>query len=538
MGMRRWVVPVATAIVVALVALGCSSDDNADRTGGRDSPFEAAELAYGLAPPREAEGLEYQPEVVIVGDGASAIRSMSPDGLSWTIDGSARGADELRVDSIMFVTGRAVGRVLAIKDAGDDKTVTVGPVELTEVYRELDLEFDGDIELAAMPLLGSPEMPGAITEVKLLDEEPAPDSTSSTLPENTVPDDTMPDTLPEDTLPPDTLPPDTLPEDTLPPDTLPEDTLPPDTVEGALGEPPTIELPPVRLVSSQAGPGGVQLTTSDVRPFGGPSGIGVGINYDRGGVKISGSLVLRLAAPTLRFDLKITPTGGIQTALVELTGSAGLSVDFSAASAVGLDNNINANITLPLEFSIPIFGAAPFAVTFSQRLLIKSAFSAKNSTLQASGDYSLSGGLRMGLDNGKLSLTGPQGGFAVKKSLVQSIQGISVGVNGMVLSHAVRVIVGIGALGFATGPYFDYVSSFGVTNGSDLGIVKCRGASLEMFLGAGIGYQIPQPVTKAINFILRALNLKQIQGNGGLQLARALVLHLEGITPISKICRE
>src|SRR5207248_1238975 len=122
----------------------------------------------------------------------------------------------------------------------------------------------------------------------------------------------------------------------------------------------------------------------------------------------------------------------------------------------------------------------------------------------------------MGLRDGKFEIGGPVG-LAVKESLIESVQGVSFGATGLVLAHQAKVIVGIGRFGFVAGPYTALDSSVGISRGSDLGIVVCSAATLTMRMLAGVGYVMPQPAVKAINFFLRQLNLGQIKGSGGLQ---------------------
>ena len=50
-------------------------------------------------------------------------------------------------------------------------------------------------------------------------------------------------------------------------------------------------------------------------------------------------------------------------------------------------------------------------------------------------------------------------------------------------------------------------------------LLNCKQATLNVGLVAGIGYSIPKPVTDAINFFLRKLNLGEIKGYGGLDSA-------------------
>ena len=53
---------------------------------------------------------------------------------------------------------------------------------------------------------------------------------------------------------------------------------------------------------------------------------------------------------------------------------------------------------------------------------------------------------------------------------------------------------------------------------------------MEVNLNVGIGYNMPQPVVKAINFILSALNAAPITGSGGLKHSEKIV-HLEKSVP-------
>ena len=66
-------------------------------------------------------------------------------------------------------------------------------------------------------------------------------------------------------------------------------------------------------------------------------------------------------------------------ALLELHGGAGFDgTSFEAGSEHGLSANVDANIAFPVDLTVPIGGVvAPLAVTFNQRLLVKTAFSSK-----------------------------------------------------------------------------------------------------------------------------------------------------------------
>lgn len=119
----------------------------------------------------------------------------------------------------------------------------------------------------------------------------------------------------------------------------------------------------------------------------------------------------------------------------------------------------------------------------------------------------------------------------MRRSLLQSANGVSLGVNGFVIAHKLQVTVGIGGFGFAVGPFVALTTAMTVTNGSDLGIVKCKGATLNIDMGRGIGYVIPTAVVKVINAFLRALNVGQIQATGGTGTKIAELVSLDGYPP-------
>jgi hypothetical protein len=95
-------------------------------------------------------GVDYQPAVVLIGGGAKAIRAVSHDGLTWTINSNAPGAAELRVGKIMLATTLASGRVLKLTRVGPNLRVVLGPVAVTDVIR------DGVFDSSAPISLGQP----------------------------------------------------------------------------------------------------------------------------------------------------------------------------------------------------------------------------------------------------------------------------------------------------------------------------------------------------------------------------------------------
>jgi hypothetical protein len=88
-----------------------------------------------------------------------------------------------------------------------------------------------------------------------------------------------------------------------------------------------------------------------------------------------------------------------------------------------------------------------------------------------------------------------------------------------------KVIVGVGAFGFAAGPYFSFTSAVGAFRNSDIGMLKCNGAVLDVKLSGGVGYVIPKAITNLLNSFLERLNLSlRITGEGGLQPTSAITV--------------
>jgi hypothetical protein len=138
----------------------------------------------------------------------------------------------------------------------------------------------------------------------------------------------------------------------------------------------------------------------------------------------------------------------------------------------------------------------------------------------------MKGGIRAGYRDGEFSVGGPMG-FGAQQTLLPSIEGVAFAPTGIVMTHQLSVIVGLGAFGFVTGPYGFLNSGVTATNGSTLGdpVVHCRQESVSMHLGAGVGYRMPEQVASAINAVLRALRIReQIKSSAGLETKPMLIV--------------
>jgi hypothetical protein len=303
----------------------------------------------------------------------------------------------------------------------------------------------------------------------------------------------------------------------------------------------------VQLASTRPSCAAVGLASAagpefSMEPISGSKGFGVRIKSNDAGVLFVGEAVLYLKAPRLYFNLVIRG-GQISAAAVRVDGVGGLLMTFEAASPSPIAGNINAKRYAPLDWSFPVLGmGVPFAVTVRQQFQLKTVFTSTGS-LKARIYYELQGGLGVEYRDGKWSTSGPTGVKPVVSldHLLMSTQGAAYGATGMVMTHHAKVLVGVGAFGFATGPYGFLNSSVTVTRGSDLGILRgplaCKQATLSMGVGAGVGYMMPEPVTNLINSFLRAINIRQeISSSGGLESKPVIIVSLGRYHPSRDIC--
>lgn len=586
---RRRPLAVLVVIVLATLCVACSGDDGdgaSARVTSPDARLTDAEWDVGASFDRQTEGVTYQPDVVIPGGGAESVVRVSGDGLTWTLDGDAAEVADLAPGKLLLVTNRGAGRVLAVEQVADgDVAVTIGPAEITDFFRDLAISHDGEIDRNLIQIRVAPTLPsaadvtnrsgsgtaepgegdGAVEGDDTVDppsdggaepgrddeggaggsttDDPGPDGAAPTTTTATE-EPGAGDAGPGAAAGPARYAPATGGESGEPHDagllTAPTAAPLASPAASSAGAVPAQggqargqeSLPPVAQVPMPV----VPVEGMRAFPLHGSDGSwGVELAYDRNGLKVVGSARVYLEKPSIRFDLVISD-GKVITAEAVLDGVAGVRASFDASTETGLQANIHQVVDLPIDISMPILGPAlPFAVNFHQSFKIDTVFSAKSSTLSFNGDYAFRGSLRAGYRNGSFEVGAPSG-LSVKRSLLQSTNGVSLGVNGFIIAHKLRMTIGIGAFGFAVGPYVSLTTAMSVVNGSDLGMVKCKGANLILDMGYGIGYVMPTAVVKVINVFLRALNIGEIAPTGGTGPITTHLATLRGYAPKLKIC--
>lgn len=466
---------IAALLIACAILAGCRErSPAASRADGPPrllavNELSDAEKLYGhsAAPSR---AVTYQPDVVMLPDGATAIRGVSADSVVWTIDPDSEAAEKIQPGKVLLATSRAVGRVLAVEKGRDGLRVVLGPVEITEVIRDGQFNLNQPVNFTEGLSFARPEV---------FDPPIAQNPLLTRLDHDGV------------------------------------------------------FVRPVALAGANP-----VVHRFSVTPLIDSTGVGVRIkSTGADGVMFLGEAVLYLKAPELHFTLDIRD-GKVTTVEVELAGVAGLLVSFEAAMPRPTDANIDEVRPAFSDLVIPVsgLGGVPFAVNVRQKFLLKTMFTSTGA-LKARGYYTLKGGVRAGYRDGKFSVGGPTG-FGAQETLLPSLEGVAMGPTGMVMTHQVSVIVGLGAFGFVTGPYAYLNSSVAATKGSSIGAVICRQESVSMGLGAGVGYQMPEQVTNAINAVLSVLGIRErIQSSGGIQTKPTLIVQKGWYHPGREFCK-
>jgi hypothetical protein len=439
------------ATLTAVMLVGCGGTDPAP--GGAPS---AAGLTYGYGPVRNAS-ITYQPDVVFVEGGPDVIRSASADGLVWTIDGRAPGASEVRVGKIMYATSRAVGRVLEVHPAGGDIAVTLGPVTLTDVFRDAHFASERKIDPSLAVYQEIPDRPGALTVPKAASTGFAPIRAGSP---GAVSDQPASDVV---------------------------------VAPIRLGARVDGTIPPARNASVAVTVGGWQ-----VQPYYTKSKLGLKLGY-KADEHLKVNIDFSLLVSTLSIRSNVTVANGkiSDGSTFALDGVEGIAVDVAAGAANGSSDNKKVRIEVPVEIVFPVPGE-PLVYVTTWKFIVGTAISGNNSTVTAGGEWSLKGAL--GLVAG--TLVAPT--LGVTKSIMDSIAGLSIGVSGLVLAVESRIQFGVGIPAAFTGPYAKLVVDLGLTNGSALGapFARCIGATLDAKVGGGYGVSISAPASDILSKIL------------------------------------
>jgi hypothetical protein len=446
---------VALAVVVVTI-VGAACGGGGSNAGGKHlepavagapQQLTGAELNYGASAPADGAGsVRYQPDVVVIGGGASSVKSVSSDGMIWTIDGSADHVDDLQPGKVLFATSLGAGRVLAIDDVDGDKRVALGPIAITDLIRDGQIRSDAPVPIESFLAYSTPDRPGL---------EGGPDDTNQ-------------------------------PALALRPAAAGIPTLPPMA-------PPSPKLP--------SGKVGGWTTTSICCTQN-----GVHVSYDAGGARVSGTAQIGFSKPSADFSLNIGG-GHIIDAAVKLNGAATLSLQIEAAVQASSSNVKSGRIELPVSINVPVpVGGIPFNIGFQQIFEVNLGLSGQ-AFLSTEGEYKLAGSLGFAIHDGKPQALFPT--LTTTKSALDNIQSLAVAPQGLTFAFGVKVSIGVGLPGLSAGVWYQMSAGLSLaTSGTAVNLkqttslVPCKTVSLALYGRYGVGYEIPAFVAKAINVFL------------------------------------
>jgi hypothetical protein len=107
--------------------------------------------------------------VVVIPGGPAAIRAVSDDGLTFDMDSAAEGVGSLKVGDVMLASSLAAGRVARIDDGDGVRSVTLEPIQVTDLVADPVFDLDEAVDPATLVGTSYAEWPG------MSDEEAGPD---------------------------------------------------------------------------------------------------------------------------------------------------------------------------------------------------------------------------------------------------------------------------------------------------------------------------------------------------------------------------
>ncbi|MFF1505379.1 hypothetical protein ACFVZR_37420 [Streptomyces sp. NPDC058316] len=481
--------PIAIALLLTTTAACGGAPGRAHEGSGPADTSEAA-LTYGTRPVRDPS-ITYQPDVVIVEGGPRAIRSASSDGLTWTIDGKARGAQDVRLGKVLYATSRAVGRVQEVRRVHGDVVATLGPVEFTEVFRDAHLTLDQDIDGGALHYLEIPDLPGAVTVSADAPTDAPTDAATEAekgAAKGAVRD--VPTTA----------------------RTIGQTSVR-SAHSGRVGA--VVAREAVRVAAAAGGtlpPARSSSVTADLgewkaQPYRSPGAFGLKFNHKAAaGLKVFVGFSLKTEKLHIRSDVPISGGRVADGATFAVEGIKSVAITIAAGAANGVIDNSKIRAEVPVQMTLPIAGT-PFAFNISWKFSVATALGGNNTTVTAGGEWGLDGAI--GMVNG--SIVTPK--LSVIKSIMDSVTGISVGVSGIATAVEFKVQVGVGVPAAFAGPYAKLVMDFGVTNGSALGapLTRCVGATLDGKVGGGVGVSVSAVAMAALKKLLPTMKFQLLQ---------------------------
>jgi hypothetical protein len=458
----------------------------------------SSQLQYGIAPKRDPR-VTYAPDVILMEEGDKAIRMAASDGMTWVFDAGAPHVNEFQEGRIIFATGRAVGRIGRISRSGNIVTVKLAPVQITDVIQEGHFLINSPFRVQDLIVYSAPNFP-AILDISAPQTKSAMDWDRG---------DGAPHLMRTSFM-------------------RVQASSPAAPADGS-----TVAAPPAAI----ANPTPISLGDNDFKVYplcGSDASIGLEYDYNARGVYVKSSGSLHLGGTSVRFVLDITH-GSIQKFGMQLTGVAGMGFKFESYAAKDAFVNAHKIGELPIDMTLPIpVAGVPLALTVHTKFELNTGYSARTSTLSATGDYSVTGQLFVGWQKNGPGID-PKLTPKAETDLGRTLEGTSVGINSMALGFMVQPMIGIGAFGFNTGVYVGLDFGGSVVKQSSVALVDCRAGYINAQVYSGVGYQLSGPFVKFVNTVLSAFTRYRLDESGTLiKGPHAEIMH--GDTQIPRNC--
>jgi hypothetical protein len=479
------------ALVSAALLTGC-----VQQTGASSDPRSGGGLRYGVAPQAD-KGTTFQPGVVLVDGGASSVRSVTTDGLTWTLSPTAGGVSALKPGRIMFLTDRGVGKVMAVHTDSAGVEVTIGPADLTDIIR--DGHFKSSQPVALVNPVAQSAAGAFWADPTLQKQAGVADGSGSDLPTTTA------------------------------------------HRSGVL---PSLDRPPspqaIVAETIKATTGGFDLTGSCCS-----KGPGTSLSYDKNGLSMSAKIGLNMSRPTANFVLDISG-GTIAKAGLSVRGSAGITASIRALTRPNSPTNgFSPPLGTDFSFSVPVgtFFGVPLNMVVTQTLNVRVNIPGQ-AVFNAVGKVRLGSTIGFSYSNGKFVNT--TSASLDSSGSLDGTNSIAVGISYATFDYNVRFTVGLGFLGFVVGVYLAFgvhVMSvvgapvgFNVDQDAQNPIEACKSIQSDLWVDYGVGYTIPTPVAKLINYFLKAFQSEPIKTSGGLGKGWTPVFSKYVVFPQSGFC--
>jgi hypothetical protein len=211
---------------------------------------------------------------------------------------------------------------------------------------------------------------------------------------------------------------------------------------------------------------------------------------------------LRFKTRTVYHDGKLDQ----KSSSVSLEGLEGVDVNIISGIEKAIGDNQKVRIEIPLEFAEPCpMEGIPMMCQVKFKFLIETALGGSNATLSGDEKFDLVGDL--GVANGEMVLPVA----TATRAIAETIQGLSMGVSGLVFTFETRFMTGLGVPAYFMGPYAKFVVATGITHaaGVSFGFSQdCHASTLKIDAGVGWGLQVASSELAALKTLLKGVKFE------------------------------